>query len=670
MNNQSTQNTLNQIPKIRVIVRKRPLNKKEQDKNETDIIEIKDKKTLTVKEIKTTLDLTKIIEPHNFTFDIAYDENSTNENIYLETVRPMIQCAFLQKAKITCFAYGQTGSGKTFTMMGNTINSIYSPGLYLLAAYDIFQILNYPQFTKFTLNISFYEIYCNKIFDLLNNRNILPVREDGKQNINIIGLTEKKVNNFDSLMNIIQYGLKIRTVGITGANNDSSRSHGIIQISIINNLNKLHGKITFIDLAGSERESDKIDVDKQTRIDGAEINKSLLALKECIRALDQEKSHLPFRQSKLTLVLRDSFIGNCKTLMIANVSPSSDSADHTLNTLRYADRVKELKGKGNNNFKVTKKNNLINDNNNRKDFINGNFNNKKKVNTEEFIGNLLKGNSSENNILTSKLNNKNNCNNVKENKSKIVNTKTLNKSFYVNCNKENFNLSSENNYFSNISNVNNNINKNENNSSLNILSNLSLNNFNKNNLNKTFNNNYENLTTCPNLPFKSKMTLPPHSNNLLNFNNDNKEEELKSLQDKHEKVLNELLLIEDLCVDKLTNNLIEIGQSLNQELQIIEKYKKGEINIKEYGKNMKKLIQNKINKLQSIVMNFDKFNVKVEEENQLSNNIEKLKDIIINEESQKAFSVYDQDNFEYNNNFNQYSIDEQNIMDLDSKNFN
>ena len=85
---------------------------------------------------------------------------------------------------------------------------------------------------------------------------------------------------------------------------------------------------------------------------------------------------------------------------------------------------------------------------------------------------------------------------------------------------------------------------------------------------------------------------------------------------------------------------------------------------------MKKLIQNKINKLQSIVMNFDKFNVKVEEENQLSNNIEKLKDIIINEESQKAFSVYEQDNFEYNNNFNHYSIDEQNIMDLDSKNFN
>ena len=675
MNNQLIQNNLNQIPKIRVIVRKRPLNKKEQDKNETDIIEIKDKKTLTVKEIKTTLDLTKIIEPHNFTFDIAYDENSTNENIYLETVRPMIQCAFLQKAKITCFAYGQTGSGKTFTMMGNTINSIYSPGLYLLAAYDIFQILNYPQFNKFTLNISFYEIYCNKIFDLLNNRNILPVREDGKQNINIIGLTEKKVNNFDSLMNIIQYGLKIRTVGITGANNDSSRSHGIIQISIINNLNKLHGKITFIDLAGSERESDKIDVDKQTRIDGAEINKSLLALKECIRALDQEKSHLPFRQSKLTLVLRDSFIGNCKTLMIANVSPSSDSADHTLNTLRYADRVKELKTKGNshsNGRNVIKKNDNLNSN---KSNINNNNNfGKKKINTQELIGNLLKGNSSENNILSSKQNYGNNYNNNYNNNVKNAVTKTVNKSFYVPSNKENFNLSSENNFNVNMTQIQNNMN-------------------NENNLD----NNFENLNTCPNLSLQHKMTLTPNSINLINlnfqnnndsnhnsnnnYNNDNNnnnnnieynqnEEKLKTLQDKHEKVLQELLSIEDLCVDKYMNNLIEIGQSLNQELEFIQQYKKGEMNIKDYAKTMKKLIQSKIIKLQSIVMNFDKFSVKVEEENQLSNNIEKLKEII-DDDSQKTFSIYSQQGFDFNN-FNQFSIDnsDNGNMDLDGRNFN
>ena len=148
------------------------------------------------------------------------------------------------------------------------------------------------------------------------------------------------------LMNVIEKGLRMRTVGITGANADSSRSHGIIQICIKNSSNKIHGKISFIDLAGSERAADTIDTNKQTRIDGAEINKSLLALKECIRALDQDKKHTPFRGSKLTLVLRDSFIGNCKTLMIANISPALSCSEHTLNTLRYADRVKELRGKG------------------------------------------------------------------------------------------------------------------------------------------------------------------------------------------------------------------------------------------------------------------------------------------------------------------------------------
>jgi len=142
-------------------------------------------------------------------------------------------------------------------------------------------------------------------------------------------------------MDIIAFGLTVRTTGITGANVDSSRSHAILQIYLKKD-KKLFSKISFIDLAGSERGADTIDQDRQTRIDGSEINKSLLALKECIRALDQEKKHLPFRGSKLTLVLKDSFIGNCKTLMIANVSPTFSCCEHTLNTLRYADRVKEL----------------------------------------------------------------------------------------------------------------------------------------------------------------------------------------------------------------------------------------------------------------------------------------------------------------------------------------
>jgi kinesin family member 2/24 len=101
------------------------------------------------------------------------------------------------------------------------------------------------------------------------------------------------------------------------------------------------GRLSFIDLAGSERGADTYDNDKRVRIEGADINKSLLALKECIRALDGDARHVPFRGSKLTEVLRDSFIGEqARTVMIANISPSSSSVEHTLNTLRYADRVK------------------------------------------------------------------------------------------------------------------------------------------------------------------------------------------------------------------------------------------------------------------------------------------------------------------------------------------
>ena len=143
-------------------------------------------------------------------------------------------------------------------------------------------------------------------------------------------------------MEVIAFGLSARTTGVTGANVDSSRSHGILQISMRDLRGRTVGKISFIDLAGSERGADTLNQNKQTRMDGAEINKSLLALKECIRALDQDKRHTPFRGSKLTLVLKDSFMGNCKTLMIANLSPSASCCEHTLNTLRYADRVKEL----------------------------------------------------------------------------------------------------------------------------------------------------------------------------------------------------------------------------------------------------------------------------------------------------------------------------------------
>lgn len=260
-------NKIKEIPKIRVAVRKRPLNSKELQKNDIDIIEVKNSSELIVKELKNKVDLTKYIEEHHYAFDCVFDENVSNESIYLELVRPMVDAAFSNKFKITCFAYGQTGSGKTFTMMGPcNSKDISIPGLYLLCSYDLINYIEQEQYQHIELWISFFEIYCNKLYDLLNDRNVLCAREDGKQNICIVGLQEKKACSMKEIMSLIDYGLKTRTTGITGANDDSSRSHAILQIQLRNKKTGVNeGKISMIDLAGSERAVDTIDTNKQTK---------------------------------------------------------------------------------------------------------------------------------------------------------------------------------------------------------------------------------------------------------------------------------------------------------------------------------------------------------------------------------------------------------------------
>ena len=163
------------------------------------------------------------------------------------------------------------------------------------------------------------------MFDLLNAKAKLRVLEDGKQQVQVVGLTERPVECMEDVLKLIQHGNNIRTSGTTSANNHSSRSHAVFQIilrtaapGVPTERWKLYGKFSLIDLAGNERGADTSSSDRNTRMEGAEINKSLLALKECIRALGRKGAHLPFRASKLTQVLRDSFIGEkSKTCMVS-----------------------------------------------------------------------------------------------------------------------------------------------------------------------------------------------------------------------------------------------------------------------------------------------------------------------------------------------------------------
>ncbi|XP_031457062.1 kinesin-like protein KIF2C isoform X2 [Phasianus colchicus] len=331
--------------RICVCVRKRPLNKQEINKKECDVITVPSKCVLLVHEPKQKVDLTKYLETQTFRFDFSFDECASNEMVYRFTARPLVQTIF-EGGKATCFAYGQTGSGKTHTMGGDFSGRAQnaSKGIYAFASQDVFFLLSQPRYRSQDLEVyvTFFEIYNGKVFDLLNKKAKLRVLEDGKQQVQVVGLQEKQVCCAEDVIRMIEMGSACRTSGQTFANASSSRSHACFQI-ILRHRGKLVGKFSLVDLAGNERGADTSSADRQTRMEGAEINKSLLALKECIRALGQNKSHTPFRESKLTQVLRDSFIGtNSRTCMIAMISPGMSSCEYTLNTLRYADRVKEL----------------------------------------------------------------------------------------------------------------------------------------------------------------------------------------------------------------------------------------------------------------------------------------------------------------------------------------
>lgn len=333
---------------ITVCVRKRPLNKKELARKEVDVITVPSKDRIIVHEPKTKVDLTKYLENQNFRFDYAFDDSCDNEKIYKYSAKPLVQTIF-EGGMATCFAYGQTGSGKTHTMGGDFQQGKTqdcSTGIYAKTARDVFKLLKSPKYRTLDLVVSasFFEIYSGKVFDLLNGKAKLRVLEDGKQQVQLVGLCERSVDSVEEVLKLIQHGNGVRTSGSTSANAHSSRSHAVFQVILRPRAStRLHGKFSLVDLAGNERGADTSSANRQTRMEGAEINKSLLALKECIRALGRKGAHLPFRASKLTQVLRDSFIGEkSKTCMIAMISPGLMSCEHSLNTLRYADRVKEL----------------------------------------------------------------------------------------------------------------------------------------------------------------------------------------------------------------------------------------------------------------------------------------------------------------------------------------
>lgn len=292
-----------------------------------------------------------------FTYDFVYDPNTEQEEVFTTAVAPLLTGLF-EGYNATVLAYGQTGSGKTFSM-GGAYNSSQenelAVGVIPRVIKRLFQEKDDRDEFQFTLSVSYLEIYNEEILDLLcasKDKPTLNIREDPKEGIKIVGLTEKEVCSAVQMVGCLEQGNAVRTVASTAMNSASSRSHAIFTITV--EQRKKHdknvlfrSKLHLVDLAGSERQK-KTKAEGDRLKEGININKGLLSLGNVISALGDENkkgSHVPYRDSKLTRLLQDSLGGNSHTLMIACVSPADSNMEETINTLRYADRARKIKNK-------------------------------------------------------------------------------------------------------------------------------------------------------------------------------------------------------------------------------------------------------------------------------------------------------------------------------------
>ena len=302
----------------------------------------------------------------SFPFDKVFTEKDNNKTIFNSIIINLVD-NILQGYNSTALAYGVTGAGKTHTMFGDLLNNNCNinninkteEGICMYAVDYLFKKISELKNKVFTIKISYLELYNEQVIDLLtikpSNEGIMIV-EDPNKGVLLPGLSELIVKDSDEVYNYILKGNSRRTMGSTGQNQFSSRSHAILEINIeqceknIEKSDILISKMLYVDLAGSEKGGKE----KIRREEGGNINKSLLALGNCINILsdkNKKNSFVPYRDSKLTRLLKDSLGGNIATIMIACVSPCPLTYEETHSTLKYASRANKIEKKVTKNYK-------------------------------------------------------------------------------------------------------------------------------------------------------------------------------------------------------------------------------------------------------------------------------------------------------------------------------
>ncbi|XP_058605457.1 kinesin-like protein KIF1A isoform X11 [Onychostoma macrolepis] len=350
---------------VKVAVRVRPFNSREMGKDSKCIIQMTGNTT-------TIINPKQPKESKSFNFDYSYWSHTTPEDVnyacqkqvYKDIGEEMLLHAF-EGYNVCIFAYGQTGAGKSYTMMGKQEKD--QEGIIPLLCEDLFTKIsgNNDNSMAYSVEVSYMEIYCERVRDLLNpkNKGNLRVREHPLMGPYVEDLSKLAVTSYNDIQDLMDSGNKARTVAATNMNETSSRSHAVFNIiftqkrhdSDTENTSEKVSKISLVDLAGSER-ADSTGA-KGTRLkEGANINKSLTTLGKVISALAEidsapnknkkkkkVESFIPYRDSVLTWLLRENLGGNSRTAMVAALSPADINYDETLSTLRYADRAKQIR---------------------------------------------------------------------------------------------------------------------------------------------------------------------------------------------------------------------------------------------------------------------------------------------------------------------------------------
>uniref|UniRef100_A0A3P9IZZ9 Kinesin-like protein n=1 Tax=Oryzias latipes TaxID=8090 RepID=A0A3P9IZZ9_ORYLA len=333
---------------VRVVVRCRPLNDREKAVSPEAVLSVEPQ----LCQCSIRRPGGQDDPPKQFTFDGAYSGEHSTERLYNDTVCPLVE-GVTEGYNGTIFAYGQTGSGKSFTMQGVSEPEAQR-GVIPRAFEHVFETIQCAENTKFLVRACFLEIYNEDIRDLLGNdtKQRLELKEHPERGVYVRNLSMHTVHGVGECERMMERGCRIRAVGSTLMNKDSSRSHSIftlhLEICRTDSSGRDHlraGKLNLVDLAGSERQSKTGATGERLR-EATKINFSLSALGNVISALvDGRSKYIPYRDSKLTRLLQDSLGGNTRTLMIACLSPAESNYEESLSTLRYANRAKSIQNR-------------------------------------------------------------------------------------------------------------------------------------------------------------------------------------------------------------------------------------------------------------------------------------------------------------------------------------